>query len=105
MNGRPATQVGKIESCLPIPSIGGAQQRKQGLVLINGQGLTVAKCPAFWRKVETHNLDFRQEWFRHTLYSLTLKFRQWWRMQAFGSSHALGWRRKLAKQRNNKVDA
>ena len=36
----------------PIPTIGGAKQRKQRLVLVNGQQLPIAQCPALGRETK-----------------------------------------------------
>jgi hypothetical protein len=65
MNWRSASQVGKIEGCLAIPSIRGAEQRKESLVLIDGQRLAVTEGPALWWKIEAKDPDFRQERFSH----------------------------------------
>jgi hypothetical protein len=58
MHGNFTLQVGKREICLPIASIGCAQQSKQSLVLIDWQYLAVALCPSFWCEVETEYSDF-----------------------------------------------
>jgi len=62
-------QVGQREVGLSIAAIGRAEQREQGLVLIDGQQLTVAHRPPLGWKVERHHPDFRQKRLRHALSS------------------------------------
>ena len=52
MNRRSATQIrqGKVDT--PITAVLGTQEGKQGLVLIDGQQLSVAQRPALGGKVE-----------------------------------------------------
>src|SRR3546814_4633088 len=46
MNRNPALEIWQRERCLSVSAVRRAQQRKQRLVLVNGQGLTIAQCPA-----------------------------------------------------------
>ena len=47
----------------PVATVSGAQQRKERLVLIDGQQLSVAQRPAFRRKAEGEYPDLAKEWF------------------------------------------
>ena len=57
-------------NCLPIASIGRAQQRKESLVLVDGQKLAVAQRPALRREIEAKDSDLGQERFSHGCDSL-----------------------------------
>ena len=51
----------------PVTAEGGAQQREESLILIDGQKLPVAQRPAFGSENEGHDADLAQEWFGHGL--------------------------------------
>jgi hypothetical protein len=58
VNRRTAAEVGQCEGRLTIATEGRAQERKERLVLIDRQELTVAERPTFRREHETHYTDF-----------------------------------------------
>src|SRR5829696_3852046 len=62
---RPSANIGEGEVHATIAAERCTQQRKQGLVLVNGKKLPVTKSPAFGGKHETHDSYFRQEGFCH----------------------------------------
>src|SRR6266571_6519721 len=72
MDRHPALQIRQREIDAAITAISSAQQRKQRLVLVDGQQLAVTQSPALRRKVKTKDLDFGQEWFSHYRCSLSL---------------------------------
>jgi len=57
-----ALKIGKAKGLAAVAAVGGAQDGKQSLVLINRQQLPIAESPAFGRKVPTDDLDFAKEW-------------------------------------------
>ncbi len=61
----PASEIRKSEIRLSVAAIGRAQQRKQRLILVDGQELPVAESPAFRREVERKQPDFRQKRLSH----------------------------------------
>src|SRR5260370_1370693 len=62
----PALEVRQREGRLAVAPIGRSQEREQGLVLVDGQQLAVAKSPALGREVERHDLDFADKRFAHS---------------------------------------
>ena len=50
-------QIRQAEIHPAVATVGGSEQREQGLVLIDGQELPVAEGPAFRRKIEAENPD------------------------------------------------
>ena len=58
MHGHPSLQVGQLEVLHPVAAVGGAQQREQRLVLVDGQDLAIAESPAMRRELEGHQSDF-----------------------------------------------
>src|SRR5712691_1734175 len=69
VNRDTTSQVRQAKVDAPVAAEGRAQQTEERLVLINGQQLSVTQRPALRRKNETHDSDFRQEWFCHNFYS------------------------------------
>src|SRR5690349_14043528 len=67
MNGNTALQIGQSESSLPIPAIGGSDQVKKGIVLVNRDDRAIAECPSHGRKVSGEHPDFADKWTRHIL--------------------------------------
>ena len=59
VGGHAALEIGQGEVDASVTAVSGAQQRKQGLVLVDGQQLAIAERPALGRKIEAHDLDFR----------------------------------------------
>jgi cyanophycinase-like exopeptidase len=55
---RASAQVGQREVAAPVAAEGRAQQREQGLVLVDRQKLPIAKGPATRREHETHDAYF-----------------------------------------------
>jgi hypothetical protein len=53
-----ALQVRQRKVSLPIATIRRTEQRKERLVLIDGQKLSVTCGPAFWRKIKAKDSDF-----------------------------------------------
>jgi hypothetical protein len=51
MDGHAALQIRECEGGLPIASVGGADQVKEGIVLCNGQQSSIAERPACRRKI------------------------------------------------------
>jgi len=60
MDGKATLQVGQGEGGGSIATVRGAQQREQGLILVDEHELPVALRPAFGREVERENPDFRK---------------------------------------------
>lgn len=60
-----APQIRQSESRLTVPTIGRAEQREEGLILIDRQELPVAKRPAFRGIVKRDDLDLGEKWFCH----------------------------------------
>jgi hypothetical protein len=58
MDGCFTTQVRQGKVHPSITAKGGSQQREEGLVLVDGQKLSVAQGPAFGWKNEAHQLYF-----------------------------------------------
>jgi hypothetical protein len=58
-------QIRQPESLAAVATVGGAQERKQSLVGLNGHKGPVAKRPTLWWKTETENSDLSYEWFSH----------------------------------------
>lgn len=52
MNGDPGLQIGKLEGRLPVSPIHRSQNCKQRLVLVDRQGLAIAKRPTLWGEIE-----------------------------------------------------
>src|SRR5712692_2301637 len=69
VHGGATLEVRQGEGCPSVAAIGGAQDREQCLVLIDGQKLPVAKSPTFGRKIPTDNFYFGQKWLCHILIS------------------------------------
>src|SRR5437588_11261334 len=65
VNRRTSLQVWQPEVNAPIAAVGCAEQTEERLILIDRQKLPVAERPALRWKHETHDSDFRQEWFGH----------------------------------------
>ncbi len=57
VSGNAALKVGKAERPHAIAAIGRAEEREQGLVLIDGHQLPVAERPGLRREVEADELD------------------------------------------------
>src|SRR5690348_16609095 len=60
-----ALQVREGEVYSSVAAIGGAENGKQRLVLIDRQQLPITESPAFGRKIPTDDFYFAQKWFRH----------------------------------------
>src|ERR1051325_2240402 len=75
MDGHLPAQVRQRERRLPVAAVGCAEQRKERLILIDRQGLSVAQRPALRGEVKTHDFDLTQERFGHSslLWGLGLK--------------------------------
>ena len=63
MHGTAALQIGQAEVYSSISAVGGAQDGKQCLVLIDGQKLSITKSPTFGGEIPTDDFDFSQKWF------------------------------------------
>jgi hypothetical protein len=50
-------QVGKSKIGLAVAAISGSEQRKQRLILVDGQELSIALSPTFRREIETEEPD------------------------------------------------
>ena len=59
VGGDASLEIGQCEVYASITTVSGAQQREQGLVLVDGQQLAIAESPALGSKVEAHDLYFR----------------------------------------------
>ena len=62
VHGRAALQVRQSEVHSAVAAVGGAQNRKQRLVLVDGLQLSVAERPSLGRKIPTDDFDFGQKW-------------------------------------------
>ena len=69
VNRRSAAQIGQAEIGLPVAAIRCAEQREQGLILIDRQKLPIAHRPASRCKAEAHQTDFGEEGLGHFFYS------------------------------------
>src|SRR5262249_48708765 len=58
-------KIGQTKVHTPITAVRRAQEREQGLVLIDRQQLTIAQSPTFRRKTEAHDADFGKKRFSH----------------------------------------
>jgi hypothetical protein len=67
MDWNPTAQIGQREGRLAITSKGGAKQRKQSLVLIDGQKLSITKRPALGSEVPGYEFQFRHVWRAHVI--------------------------------------
>jgi hypothetical protein len=65
MDRRPSAQIRQSKIHPPVAAVSGAEKREERLVLVDGQELSVAKRPTFWREHEAHDSDFGKEWFSH----------------------------------------
>jgi hypothetical protein len=63
MYGHATLQIWQCEVRLAVAAISRAQDGKQGLVLINGQELPVARSPSLGRKIESEHPYFTDKWF------------------------------------------
>src|SRR5436305_5639876 len=66
VDGHAAAKIRQSEIDPAVAAIRRAEQRKQRLILIDGQKLPVAERPALRREGERHNANFRKEWFGHS---------------------------------------
>src|ERR1700733_4561936 len=62
-----ALQIRQIKGGGAVASVGGAQKGEEGLVLVDGHCLPVAKSPAFRREVESEQFDLPEKWCRHKM--------------------------------------
>src|SRR6476646_943098 len=62
MHGHAALEIGKREGSAPVSAVGGAQDRKQSLVLVDRQQLPIAEGPAFGWKIPADDFYFAQKW-------------------------------------------
>jgi hypothetical protein len=58
----PSLKIRQPEGSHSISSVRGAQDGKEGLILIDGQQLPIAKSPSLGGEVPTDNLNFAQKW-------------------------------------------
>src|SRR2546421_10889395 len=65
VNWHPRPEIGQAEVHPTVASIGGAEEGKERLVLVDRQELPVAKRPAFRREGKTHDSYFGKERFSH----------------------------------------
>jgi hypothetical protein len=63
MYGHTALQIWQGEGSLAVTTISGAQEGKQGCVLIYWEELAVALRPPFRRKIECEHPYFTEKWF------------------------------------------
>jgi hypothetical protein len=77
VNRHVALKIGQREIHPPVTAERRPKQAEKRLILVDGQELPVAKRPAFGRKAETEDSDFREKWFCHDflLHRLSLQFR------------------------------
>lgn len=66
VNGGAAPEIREGEGGPSVPTIGGAQEAKDGLILGDGKELTVTKGPATWGEVAPEHDDFCEKWIRHS---------------------------------------
>src|SRR5262249_9142854 len=66
VNGDAATQIGQAEVDDSVASVGGAEDGKERLVLVDGQQLAVAKRPVVRGKIKTEKPDFTKKRNSHT---------------------------------------
>jgi len=55
-------EIWQSKVALAVTTVGGAEKRKQGRILADGQQLPVALSPAVWSKVSGKNPDFSDKW-------------------------------------------
>src|SRR5438477_257729 len=60
-----ASQVRQPEINATVTAISRPKQRKERLVLVDRQQLSIAERPAFRWKDKTHDADFGKKWFSH----------------------------------------
>lgn len=58
-------EIRQREVCPPVSTVSGAQDRKERLILIDGQQGAIAHRPALGRESERENFYFTKKWFRH----------------------------------------
>jgi hypothetical protein len=62
MDRRSALEVRQRKISLPVTAIGCSQDRKQRLILVDGQQLTIAKRPTPGGEVPRYHFDFTDKW-------------------------------------------
>jgi hypothetical protein len=62
MYSRSTLQVRQRKGSLPVAAVGCSQNRKQRLILVNGQQLTIAKRPTLGREVPGNYFNFAEKW-------------------------------------------
>ena len=67
MYRHPAPQVGQGESRAAIAAVHRTEDGKQGLMLTDGQQLSITKSPATWGEIASKKFDFSNEWFHVSL--------------------------------------
>src|SRR4051812_3575896 len=78
VKGDAPLQVRQREVDAPVAAVGRPEQTKERLVLVDREQLAVAQGPALRGKPETHDSDFRQEWFSHRFLLLAWMARWKW---------------------------
>src|SRR5687768_7371655 len=63
---RSAPKIGQREVHPSVATEGRAEERKERLVLIDWEELSIAERPAFGREHEAHDADFGEKGFSHT---------------------------------------
>jgi hypothetical protein len=55
-------QIGKSKRGAAVAAVGGAENGKQCLVLVDGQKLSIAESPAFGREIPADDFYFAKKW-------------------------------------------
>jgi hypothetical protein len=62
MHWHASLKIGQAKRGAAVAAVGGAENGKQRLVLIDRQQLPIAESPAFGRKIPTDDFYFAQKW-------------------------------------------
>src|ERR1700722_6165233 len=71
VNRNATPQVGECKRVQTVAAIGGANQIEQRGILTDGDQLTVAKRPAYRRKIKAETADFPNERLSHDVLKIT----------------------------------
>src|SRR4029434_10430751 len=63
--GRPSLEVGRSEGGLPVPAVGGPEDREQGLILRDRENLAVTEGPSLGGEIKRKDPDFADVCFGH----------------------------------------
>jgi hypothetical protein len=67
VDGYSPTKIGERKSGLPVTAVSCAQQRKERLILVDWEKLTITLRPALRREIESHDPNFAKKRFHNPL--------------------------------------